>query len=95
VSFRQACVTAWKRFAGVDSQFAARCHRRWAAAEARSLGRGGIAAVAEATGISDRTKQTGICEPQSSSQLEADRQRRPDGGRKRSKDKQPQLTTAL
>lgn len=72
-----------------------RGRRRWAAAEARSLGRGGIAAVAEATGISDRTIRTGIRELHSSSQLEADRQRRPGGGRKRNQDKQPQLMTAL
>ena len=32
-----------------------RGRRRWAAAEARSLGHGGIAVVAQATGISDRS----------------------------------------
>ena len=39
-----------------------RGRRRWARAEARSLGWGGVAAVAETTGISDRTVRTGIQE---------------------------------
>ena len=37
-----------------------RGRRRWAAVEARSLGRGGITAVAQATGLSDRTVRTGL-----------------------------------
>ena len=37
-----------------------RGRRRWAAVEARALGRGGIAAVASATGLSDRTIRTGL-----------------------------------
>ena len=39
-----------------------RGRRRWAAIEARSLGHGGIAAVAEATGLSDRTIRNGLKE---------------------------------
>ena len=39
-----------------------RGRRRWAATESVSSGRGGIAAVAEATGISDRTIRNGIRE---------------------------------
>ena len=39
-----------------------RGRRRWAATEAMSLGWGGISAVAEATGISDRTIRNGIRE---------------------------------
>lgn len=56
--------------------------RRWAAAEAMALGRGGIAAVAMATGISDRTIRTGITELQSDNPLPSGRQRKPGGGRK-------------
>jgi hypothetical protein len=37
-----------------------RTRRRWAAAEARSLGWGGIVAVEAATGISERTIRRGI-----------------------------------
>ena len=40
----------------------ARGRRRWAAVEARALGRGGITAVALATGLSDRTIRTGLKE---------------------------------
>ena len=36
--------------------------RLWAASEARSCGRGGIAAVVRATGISKNTVQRGIAE---------------------------------
>ena len=36
--------------------------RRWAATEAIAIGRGGIAAVATATGLSDRTVENGIAE---------------------------------
>ena len=39
-----------------------RGRRRWAAVEARALGRGGITAVALATGLSDRTIRTGLKE---------------------------------
>lgn len=44
----------------IASDLDERGRRRWAAAEARSLGWGGISAVAEASGISDRTIRTGI-----------------------------------
>ena len=39
-----------------------RGRRRWASVEARALGWGGIAAVALATGLSDRTVRTGLKE---------------------------------
>ena len=39
-----------------------RVRRRWAACEAKSLGRGGIAAVARATGLSRTTIQAGLAE---------------------------------
>jgi transposase len=60
-----------------------RARRHWAAVEAMSLGRGGIAAVAEATGISDRTIRNGIKELQGEAPAEDGRQRRAGGGRKR------------
>jgi len=50
------------KYIAIASQLDERGTRRWAAAEARSLGWGGISAVAEATGISDRTIRTGIRE---------------------------------
>lgn len=72
-----------------------RGNRRWAAAEAMSLGRGGIVAVALATGISDRTIRTGIAELKSSTQLTSDRQRSPGAGRKSRQSEQPQLVKAI
>ena len=39
-----------------------RARRLWAASEAIAIGRGGIAAVAKATGLSDRTVRNGIAE---------------------------------
>jgi len=72
-----------------------RGRRRWAAAEAVSLGWGGIAAVAQATGISDRTIRNGIREINTGSALSANRQRRLGGGRLARENEQPKLLEAL
>ena len=72
-----------------------RARRRWAAVEAMSLGRGGIAAVAKATGISDRTIRNGIREMREGDTPPAGRQRRVGGGRKDVKQKAPGLLDAL
>lgn len=60
-----------------------RGRRRWAATEAMAIGHGGITAVAQATGLSDRTVRNGIQELCSPSPLAPSRQRRVGGGRKR------------
>ena len=70
-----------------------RGRRRWAATEARALGRGGIAAVARATGLSDRTIRTGLAELREP--LTRQRQRKPGGGRKPATATQPDLLAAL
>jgi hypothetical protein len=72
-----------------------RGRRRWAAVEARSLGRGGITAVAQATGLSDRTVRTGIKELGAGVRLPQGRQRHVGGGRKAAKEKAPALLKAL
>ena len=72
-----------------------RGRRRWAATEARTLGRGGITLVARATGISDRTIRSGIKELKSHNPLPPDRQRRKGGGRKSYEVLQPGLLAAL
>lgn len=78
-----------------------RACRLWAAAEAKSLGRGGAAAVRQATGISGRRIWEGKKELE---ELEhhppaqaprAQRIRRPGGGRKRLSEKDPTLVTDL
>ena len=72
-----------------------RGRRRWAAAEAKSLGRGGVTAVASATGLSDRTVRTGLKELDDPEPLDAGRQRRVGGGRKPHAAAQPGLRDAL
>jgi transposase len=72
-----------------------RGRRRWAATEARSLGRGGISAVAEATGMSGHTIRKGIAELECPEPLPPGRQRRSGGGRKRHVEVHPDLAGAL
>ena len=72
-----------------------RGRRRWAAVEARALGHGGIAAVARATGLSDRTIRTGLKELDAPEPLPGHRQRRRGGGRKPYATTQPGLHEAL
>jgi len=90
-------VVSWirEKYISLVSELDERGRRRWAAIEARSLGYGGIAAVAEATGISDRTIRTGLIEIESGSPLPASRQRRIGGGRKSLEESQPGITEAL
>jgi len=62
-----------------------RLRRQWAAAEARDLGWGGITVVARATGMSRTTITAGLGElalPEDERVIEANRVRRPGGGRK-------------
>jgi len=72
-----------------------RSRRRWAAAEARSHGRGGIAAVVRATGISRNTVVRGIVEVREGARLDAGRVRRAGAGRPRLTEADPGLVGAL
>src|SRR6266446_2436778 len=72
-----------------------RGRRRWAAVEARALGRGGITAIALATGLSDRTIRTGLKELDDPAALAGHRQRQSGGGRKSHAITQPDLQDAL
>jgi transposase len=83
------------KYRSLMSELDERGRRRWAAVEARSLGRGGIRAVAQATGISDRTIRNGIQELASDDPLPPERQRRPGAGRKSYQELQPELRQAL
>jgi hypothetical protein len=70
------------RFVALAPQLDERGRRSFAAAEARSAGYGGIAAVARATGIAPSTIGRGLEELAGASEVPADRNRRPGGGRK-------------
>ncbi len=73
--------------------------RLWAAVEAKSLGRGGISQVAEATSLSRTTIYVGISELESGGSVDEARLpgkvRRSGGGRKKLKEKDPFLLQAL
>lgn len=92
-----AQVVEWirEKYAAVVDDLDERARRRWGAAEARSLGWGGIDAVAAATGLSDRTIRSGIKELDDPSAPPASRQRRAGGGRKSRELEQPGLVIAL
>jgi transposase len=93
----EARVIEWirQKFVNIAQDLDERGRRRWAASEAISLGRGGITAVADATGISDRTIRNGIRELNDPNPLPPDRRRRRGSGRKSRTDEQPGLVTAL
>ena len=75
-----------------------RIRRQWAAAEVLDLGYGGVSAVARATGLSRTTITAGLRElklPAKKRAAEAQRIRRPGGGRRRATDNDPKLIEAL
>ena len=96
-----AIVVQWisKKYEALRGALNERARRLWAATEARSLGRGGIAAVIEATGMSSRTVHKGLKELEAEESggevLAPGRVRRRGGGRKRARDKQTGLVKAL
>src|SRR5689334_23061275 len=87
--------TLRSKFSVLSDDLDERGRRRWAAVEAQALGRGGITAVATATGLSDRTIRNGLKELGDPHPLAPDRQRRPGGGRKSYRLLQPGLLEAL
>lgn len=93
----EANVVAWIRakFSSLLSELDERGRRRWAATEALSLGRGGVTAVAAATGLSDRTIRNGIEELETTDSLNTERQRRPGAGRRSREVEQPGLSDTL
>ena len=96
-----AMIVEWLRdkYEALKGSVNERSRRLWAATEARSLGRGGVAAVIAATGMSSATLNEGLRELEAPAargpSLPAGRIRRPGGGRKRARDKQPGLSEAL
>jgi transposase len=89
-------VVEWIRtkFLSLEPDLNERSRRTWAAVEAASLGRGGISAVAAATGMSRTTIRAGLRQLREPP-LEAGRIRRPGGGRKKLCEKHPDLRSRL
>ena len=92
-----ASVIEWirEKYGAIVGDLDERGRRRWAAAEARSLGWGGITAVAHATGLSDRTIRTGIKELHDPDAAPVNRQRQAGAGRRSRDVEQPGLVDAL
>jgi hypothetical protein len=85
------------KFAVMRPHLGERQWRLYLGSEARSLGHGGIAAVARAAGVSQVLVAAGVAEIEAGqiNGLPPGRSRRPGGGRKKSEDVQPGLTDAL
>jgi transposase len=91
--------TVADKYGKLSSMMNEKLKRRWAACEAMSIGRGGISAVARATGISRTTIRKGICEieqeyPGLTGELR-NRIRRPGGGRRSLTESDPNLQSDL
>ena len=87
-----------KKFRMLSGYLQERTVRAWAAAEALGMGRGGISAVAAATGLSRTTVHTAVNELISKPAVRPDmvaRQRKPGGGRQRLTRKDPALLEEL
>ena len=94
----QAIKSIRRKFRALRPGMDERLRRQWAAAEARELGRGGVTAVARATGLSRTTITAGCHElelPVKQREQDAARVRRPGGGRRRLAETDPELLTAL
>ena len=88
-------VAIGERFRALAGELDERQRRLWAAAEARSHGRGGIAATARATGMALDTIRKGIAELESGSGPGAGRVRRAGAGRRRLSESDPGLVVDL
>jgi transposase len=84
-----------RKFERLDASLNERSRRQAAAAEAMALGRGGISAVARATGISQVTICKGIQELKSEERLSQGRIRQMGSGRKKTVDKDVSLAVDL
>jgi hypothetical protein len=88
------------KFAALAPLLDERTRRRWAAVEARAIGRGGMTYVAAATGLSQTTIRAGLkaLDSPSTSNIPpaaGARSRRPGGGRRSLVDHAPSLLKAL
>jgi len=84
-----------QKYVAIAPHLDERGRRQWAAVEARALGWGGVATLAAATGLSDRTVRTGIQELDDPDRIEPGRQRRSGAGRPPKEVVEPELVSAL
>jgi transposase len=84
-----------ERYRALAGDLDERQRRLWAAAEARSHGRGGIAAVARASGIAENTIRVGLRELEQGVEIGAGRVRRKGAGRKPVAEVDPKLLDGL
>ena len=89
----QAAESAARRYAVLRPHLDERQRRLLLGVEAQQMGRGGIKAVAQATGVHPDTIARGVREVDGVA--EASRVRAPGGGRKKLAETDPELTTAL
>ena len=84
-----------QRFEALDPVLDEQGRRRFAAAEARALGRGGVMLVSNVTGIARSTINRGLSEIDANRVAGEGRVRRPGGGRKAKTVEDPALLDAL
>ena len=87
-----------RKYRSLSPEMDERLRRQWAAAESREIGWGGISAVSQATGMSRTTITAGVRELELSKKervIEANRIRRPGGGRKSLRETDPGLIAVL
>jgi hypothetical protein len=84
-----------ERYRLMSAELNERQRRRFAASEARTFGRGGIAAAARACGLAENTVRKGLSELDEPESLGADRVRRVGAGRPAGEDSDPGLLDAL
>jgi len=92
--------TVQEKFDRLSSMMSEKLRRHWAACEAMAMGRGGISAVAQETGLSRTTIRKGIREvseemPHLVEEIAGQRIRRPGGGRRRWTEKDKTLQSDL
>ncbi len=83
------------RFEALSPHLNERARRLFAASEAHAVGRGGVTAVAEVTGVARSTIGRGLAELRSEGGASSRRIRRPGGGRKPKVETEPGLLEAL
>src|SRR6266700_945070 len=84
-----------QRFIALEAVLDEKSRRLLAAAESKAWGRGGISAVSKTTGVSRQVIRQGLRELEQSPTHPAGRIRRPGGGRKRARQKDPTLVSDL